>query len=283
MPRSVPTVRLLQLGEELRRLRDARKLSADNVGAQLGWSASKVTRIETAFTRPSPTDVERMLEVYGVDSATRASLLDLAHKAQQRGWWVPYGDVFTTPLVAVEDVARRIRDFEPQVIPGLLQTEGYARAIFEASVPGDPVRVERAVRARMARKILLDRATPPDLTAIITEPVLRWPIGGPEVMRGQLQALLDASERPNVDVLVLPMSAGAHAGLGGPAVIFSFEPDDFPDVAYLAGQAGGNYVESNDQVNTVTMNWNLIADKALSAEESAQFIADLRRGVKPVS
>ena len=276
MPRSVPTVRQLQLGRLLRQLREERDLTRDHVAAQLGWSGPKVTRFETAATRPTPTDVEHLLDVYGVPDEQRARLLQLAHEAQKRGWWVPYGDAFTGPYVALEDVAKVIRDFAAQLIPGLLQTESYARAVIAAPIPDESELAERRVRGRMARKALLSRADPPDLMAIIAESALRWQIGGPEVMRGQLRALLEAPrERPNIQIRVLPSSVGAHAGLDGPIVIFSFGDDAFPDVAYTAGQAGGNYVESADQVRRVTMNMNRIADKALSVQESAQFIADL--------
>jgi transcriptional regulator with XRE-family HTH domain len=259
----------------LRQLREERDLSRDHVAAQLGWSGPKVTRFETAATRPTPTDVERMLEVYGVPDEQRAKLLQLAHEAQKRGWWVQYGDAFTGPYVALEDVADELKDFAPQLIPGLLQTEDYARSVIEATVPGAPADLDRRVRARMARKVLLSRDSPPDLTAIIAEPVLRWPIGGPDVMRGQLRALLEAGRRPNVTIRVLPTSAGAHAGLDGPFVIFSYGDDDFPDVAYTPGQAGGIYLESADELRRVTMTWKRIADKTLSVEKSAEIIADL--------
>jgi hypothetical protein len=252
-------------------------VSADEVGAQLGWSGSKVTRIETAFSRVSPADVSHMLDVYGVSSEVRAALLQLAHDAQQRGWWTEFGDVFATSYVALEDGCKDAYEFEPQLVPGLLQTEQYARTVIAATMSGDPEQIERHVRARLARKALLSREDPPPPTlhAIIAEPALRWPIGGPEVMRGQLQALLERGEQPNIEIRVLPMSAGEHAGLDGPFVIFTFGPDDFPDVAYTPGQAGGNYVESRDQVQRVTLNWNRIADKALSEETSAAWIADL--------
>jgi transcriptional regulator with XRE-family HTH domain len=273
MPRQVPTVRQRQLGRELRELREARRLSADYVATQLGWSRPKVTRFETAATRPTTSDVERMIDVYGVSPDRRARLLELAHEAQKRGWWVQYGDI-TGPYVPLEDAADSIRDFAVQLIPGLLQTQGYARAVIEAGRSADPAGIERLVRFRRARQVLLDRENPPDLDVIIAEPAFRWKIGSPDVMHGQRRALLEAAERPNVTIRVLPTSAGANAGLDGPCVIFGFDDDDFPDVAYAAGQAGGNYVESRDEVERITLNWNDIADKALSVEQSATWIAD---------
>jgi transcriptional regulator with XRE-family HTH domain len=277
MPRSVPTVRQRRLGRDLRQLREDRGLSSDSVAAQMGWSASKVTRIETAFSKVAPADVSNLLDLYGVSSETRAALIHLAHEAQQRGWWTEYGDVFTDSYIASEDEAEEIRVFEAQLIPGLLQTEDYARAVIEAGRPDDPADIDRRVRARMARKVLLTRPNAPRLTTIIAEPALRWPIGGPAVMRAQLRALLEAAERPNVEIRALPMSAGAHAGLDGPCVILSFGEDDFPDVAYTVGMTGENYVESADQVQRVTMAWNRIAGKALSAEETVALIATLAK------
>jgi transcriptional regulator with XRE-family HTH domain len=282
MPRSVPTVRLRRLGRDLRQLREARGLSADTVAAQLGWSGSKVTRIETARTRPTAGDVALLLGVYGVPSDVRASLIQLAHDAQRRGWWTEFGDVFITSYVALEDEAISIRQWEPQLIPGLLQTEDYVRALLAEFAPDSHDDVERRIRARVARQAVLSRPDAPELTAIIAEPVLRWPIGGPETMRGQLRSLLEAGRRPNVTIRVLPMSAGAHAGLDGSVILFSFGEEDFPDVAYTEGPAGGTYVESADQVQRVSLNWDRIADKALSAEESAAWIADLVRS-EPVS
>lgn len=276
MPRSVPTVRQRRLGRDLRQLREARDLSSDRAAAQLGWSQSKISRIETARIGVTPPDVSRMLDLYGVSSHQRAALVQLAHEAQQRGWWAEYGDVFTGSYIGLEDEADSIRDFEPQVVPGLLQTEEYARAVIEAVRPGEShAEIDRRVRARMARKVLLSRDDPPTLTAIIAESALRWPIGGRDVMSGQMRALLDAGRRSNVNIRVLHPEAGAHAGLDGPFVILSFSGDDFPDVAYTEGPAGDNYVESADQVRRVTLNWNRIADKALSVEESARILADL--------
>lgn len=274
MPRSVPTVRQRRLGRELRQLREKRGLSSDRVAAQMGWSGSKVTRLETAYTKVTQNDVSHLLDLYGVPSDQRAALIQLAHEAQQRGWWTEFGDVFTGSYVALEDEAKAIFDWEPQLIPGLLQTTDYAHVVIEAGRPDDPAGVDRRVAARMARKALLTRDDPPELTAVIAEPALRAPVGGRDVMRAQLRALQDAAQHPHVTIRVLPASTGAHAGLDGACVILSFEAD-FPAVAYAVGMTGENYLESAEQVQRVTMNAERIADKALSEEESAALIVAL--------
>jgi transcriptional regulator with XRE-family HTH domain len=275
MPPSSPTARQRQLGVELKKLRrhKDRDLSTQEVADRTGLSQSKVSRIENAKTRASLTEVGLILDVYGVDSGTRARLLQLTREAQQRGWWVAYGDVFIGSYIGFEDVARRVRTYETMLIPGLLQTGRYARAVIEAGRWHDPADVDKRVQARRARQALLDRPDAPSLDVVIDEAALRRPVGGVEVMREQLRALLDAGDRPDVSVRVLPFAAGAHGGMDGPFTILSFEGD--PDMAYVESRAGNTYLESTDQMRSVTLTFERIWDAALPAEESAALIAAL--------
>lgn len=273
MPPSTPTARGHTLGHELRKLRAGHDLSTQKVANRLGWSQSKVSRIETGKQGVRPSDVGLLLDLYGVDSKTRAGLIEMAQNAQQHGWWVPYGDVFTGSYIAIEDVADKIRDYETILIPGLLQTGRYARAVIEAGRPAVPGEVDRRVRARRARQDLLDRTDAPKLVAVIYEAALRCPIGGPEVMREQLRALIQP-ERENVTVLVLPFAAGAHAGLDGPFTILSFE-GDAPDIAFAETAVGDAYEESAEGTRKATLRFKAIQELALSAKESAAFIAAL--------
>lgn len=272
MPASIPTARQRSLGLELRRLREEHGLSTQELADRLGWSQSKVSRGELARTRVTPTDVGRILDVYGVDSETRGALLQLAHEAQQRGWWVAYGDIFTGSYIGFEDVARKIHAYETILIPGLLQTGRYARAVIEAGRPGDPADVERRVQARLARQALLTRPGAPELHAIIDEAALRRPAGGPDVMREQFRALLPTPERPNVTVQILPFSAGAHGGMDGPFTILSFDPPD-PDIAYSETAVGDAYEESAAGTRGVTLRFERIRKAALPVEESAEFVS----------
>lgn len=276
-PPHSPTVRGRKLGSELRRLREQAGLTTEAAAAQLGegWSRSKVSRIESAKTKATINGVTAMLDLYGVDSATRAALIDLAKNAFRRGWWTDYSDVFRGSYVALEDDAAKIDEWSPQVLPGLLQTDEYAREVIRAGLPEDTASVQRRVMARMTRKALLGRADPPapQMTAVIDESALRRPIGGRDVMRAQLHALLDAGRRPNVAIRVLPFEAGTHAGLDGPFIVLGFPEDIAPDVAYVGTRIGDGYAESTEIVRRIKLDFESLLAAALSPEGSAEFIA----------
>ncbi|MEV6981185.1 helix-turn-helix transcriptional regulator [Sphaerisporangium sp. NPDC051017] len=273
-----PTVRLRRLARELRRMREGTGISPEGAAAQLGWSRSKVSRIETGRTRASPTDVAQICDLYGTDSSTRAALIQLAKEVRRRGWWTAYADVFTGSYVGLEDEAALIRQWEVQLVPGLLQTEDYARTVISTVRPElhDPADIDRRVMARMARRTLLSRAKAPHLHAVVDEGVLRRQIGSREVMYGQLEALITAARRPNVTIRLLPYSVGVHAGLEGAFTILSFPDELDPDVAYVESTAGDVYVESSEQVERYTVAFERICDVALSPEHSIGLIADAK-------
>jgi transcriptional regulator with XRE-family HTH domain len=259
-------------------MREKRGLSPEAAAAQLGWSRSKVSRIETGRTRASPTDVAAVCDLYGAGTSVRAALIQLAKEVRKRGWWTAYADVFTGSYVGLEDEASRICEWQVQLVPGLLQTEDYARTVISAGrpEPHDPEDIHRRVMARMARRTLLSRPNAPELLAVMDEGVIRRPIGGHELMRDQLDALITASRRPNVTIRILPYSAGAHAGLEGAFTILSFAEEVDPDVAYVEGTAGDVYVESSEQVDRYKVAFRRICDAALSPEESVRLIADAK-------
>ncbi|WP_182873851.1 helix-turn-helix domain-containing protein [Microbispora sp. H10670] len=273
-----PTVRLRRLARELRRLRENSGLSPEAAAVRLGWSRSKVSRIETGRTRATPADVADTCDLYGVSSEARAGLIQLAKDARQRGWWTAYADVFTGSYVGLEDEAALIRQWEVQLVPGLLQIEDYARSVITAGRPGkpDPDNVHRRVMARMARRTLLSRSDAPELYAVMDEGVIRRPIGGNRVMCDQLEALLNAARRPNVTIRILPYSAGEHAGLEGAFTVLSFAEEEDPDVAYVEGTAGDVYVESTDHVDRYRSAFEQICDAALPTEESLKLISDAK-------
>lgn len=276
-----PTVRGRKLASELRRLRERAGLTTEEAAAQLGqgWSRFKVGNIERAKTKPTIAGITAMLDLYGVDSATRAALIELAKNAWRRGWWTDYSDVFKGSYVALEDDAARIDEWSPQVVPGLLQTDEYAREIIRAGQRGDEAGIQRRVQARMARKALLSRKDPaaPVLTAVLDEAALRRPIGGREVMRAQLHALLDAAERPNVTIRVLPFEVGTHAGLDGPFIILGFPEDIAPDVAYVGTRIGDGYAESNETVRRLKVDFEDLKSAALPPEGSTELIAAIAK------
>ena len=192
----IPTVRQRRLAQALRELRHEAGLTQDAVAARMGWHTSKLFRLENARSpRVDWLDVRELMDMYGVPSPHREALIQLARDARMMGWWTPYRDVFTGSYVALEDEASAMRLYYPELIPGLLQTEHYARAVIRAVRPGyDEESVERRVAARLARqKALLDRAASPELRCVLNEAVLRRQVGDQHVMGTQLRALADAA------------------------------------------------------------------------------------------
>lgn len=269
-----PTVRGRRLMRELRRLREEKGLTLQDVADRTGWSRARVSRIETGHTRPQHGDVADLLDLYGVPSPDRDALITLAREGRQRGWWTAYADVFTGSYVALEDEAAEIRTWDAQLIHGLLQTEDYARAVIKAGrMLDDESLIERRIAARKARQALLDRPGAPSLHAVFDEAVIRRPIGGPEVMADQLGALARATERPNVTIQVLPYEGGAHAGLDGRFTILSYPDTIDPDIAYVEGTMGDVYLESAQETEQHRVRFDRIIAAALSPEESARLLA----------
>ena len=254
-------------------------LSQAEVTAQLGWNSSKISRLENGRSYPTVAEVTALLELYGTDTATRAALVDLARQVKKRGWWTTYGDIFTGSYMDAEDAAAEIRDWETQLIPGLLQTPAYARTVFDAIWPNeDDETTEQRVRARMARKALLDRDNGPHLHAILDEAVFRRGSTHRDVMAGQVRALTD--QLPRVTLQILPFDRGLHGGVEGAFVVMSFpesEDDDGrwtdPDVAYIAGTAGETYVESAEEVSRCNLAFERIADAALTPKQTSAWLA----------
>ena len=271
MPGSGGTIRARRLGQRLRDLREANGLGVDDAARRLGWSRAKLVRFEIATAVPRAADTAALCDLYGAASNERALLIQLAGTAGQRGWWTAYGDVLTGSFVADEALASRIRTWEPQLVPGLLQVERYAWAVIAAGRPGDPEEVQRRVMARMARRTLLSKPDAPQLTAIIDEAAIRRQIGGPAVMRQQLQELLH--RRPNVTVRVVPFQVGAFAGLEGAFTLLDFaDQGTFPTEVYAECIAGDLYPESAGQVARITSSFDRIQEVALPPDESAELI-----------
>lgn len=273
----VSTVRHRRLTAELRRLREATGLTRDEVAVRLEWSASKVTRIETGrWVRLNPRDIRDLLDLYGVtDQRERDAYVQLAREARQRGWWTQYDDVFTGSYVGLEAAASSIDTFEPQYVPGLLQTDDYIRAVLQANPLNQPEELDRRVEARITRQALLTRDNPPEFWVVIDEAALRRPIGGEGVMHHQLTLLTEVSSRQNVTLQVLPTAVGAHPGMDGAFVILTFpDPKDRP-VVYLETATDGLYLEEPEMIRRYTLMLNHLRARALGPEDSLRLITEV--------
>ncbi|NVI91256.1 helix-turn-helix domain-containing protein [Actinomadura sp. BRA 177] len=274
-PAYVPSVRARRLARWLRDFRRKSGLSQEAVAARLGWSQQKVGHLETGRNKAAPRDVALLLDIYGIVTPEREMVLELAERADQRGWWTDYADVLSSPYVALEDEASMIGEWAPQVVPGLLQTPDYVRALLTAgNMDGTSAQeIERRLQARLARQTITTRTeNPPDLHVILDEAVLTRQVGGPEVQRDQMHRLLRETRRPNITVQVLPVSAGAHVGLDGAFILLRFAEAADPDVAYTEGFHGAVYLENPHLVTRCNVAFERLRELALSPQESADLI-----------
>ncbi|MFG3509574.1 helix-turn-helix domain-containing protein [Streptomyces sp. NPDC047821] len=281
-----PAVRRRKLGEELRGLRLAAGLTSREAARLVGWHQSKVSRIETGTSGVTGADVVRLLDAYGVrEPRLRALLEALAGAAADgggTGWWHAYRGVLPPPyqdFISLEAQACTARTLETSVVPGLLQTADYARAVTRAALEGVPAAtVDSLVRVRMARQEVL-RADPPlRLEAVLDEAVLRRQVGGPGVMRGQLRRLLQWARLPQVRLQVLPFAAGEYVGLSGPFVIFSFPNISDLDVVALDHLTSSLYLERTEDLEAYCAAFRTMQAHALSPEESSELIAGIGDG-----
>ena len=274
-----PTVRRRRLALELRRLREAARLTCDEVAEHLECSASKISRVETGRVSVSPRDVRDMLVLYGVPEDQRASLVQLARDSRQKDWWHAYSDTIAPQFAAylgLESAAAEIRTYEVSLIPGLLQTEDYARAVIGAGmISGQHEDVSRGVALRMARQPALSRDDPPKLWAVLDEAALRRQVGGSGLMRIQLEYLREMARLPNVAIQVIPFGGGAHPAMGRPFVVLVFPERVDPEVVYLEDLTRALYLEDAEEVGQYNTVFNHLRATALSLEESAAFIVSV--------
>jgi transcriptional regulator with XRE-family HTH domain len=282
-----PTVRRRRLAAELRRLRGSSGKTADEVGRALGWSKAKVSRYELARGGLKPAEVVRLLDVYAVQGSQREQLLALAEEARLRGWWEAYSDVLTEghlEFIGLEAEATSIREWQLSVVPGLLQTERYAREVlsgYHEVATISPLSVRRRVETRLIRQQILTRDEPLELVALLDEAVLRRRRGDRAVMRGQLQRLADASELPNVTVQILPLE-GDHALAMDSFAILQFGKDHeaaLHDVVSMEHLLNELYVEGDTDTYQFQLAFDHLAAEALSPPESRELILSIAREV----
>ncbi|UAC02189.1 helix-turn-helix domain-containing protein [Dactylosporangium vinaceum] len=273
-----PTLRRRRLAAELKKCREEAGFTQEAVSRQFEWHSAKVTRIENARVPVTPRDVNDLLTLYGVaDSDYRDALMTLSRLARQRGWWTDYKDVMRPGnFVGMEADASSAKVWEPIVLPGLLQSEAYMRALIDTGRSHDPQEAnDRRVELRKTRQRRLTGASPLNFWAIVDEAVVRRLIGGPEVMREQWQRLIDAAQLPNVTLQVLPYDAGQHAFLGGSVALLEFPDVAHLDVVYLEGLAGDYYEEQPAEVKRYRVEFERLSTRALTEEESVGMIKRL--------
>jgi transcriptional regulator with XRE-family HTH domain len=275
--RRAPSVRSRQLAAELRRQRDEAGLTGEEVAGRLGWSPAKVSRVETARTAVSPSDLQLLLDLYEVSRQHRERLTELGRTARQRGWWDAYADMLGpeyATLIALESDADSAGWYAAQIVPGLLQTEEYAREIIRSTLLiSPPGEMERRVQVRMSRQRVLSGDSPLELAVILDEAALERQVGGAAVMRTQLRHLVEIAEQPNVQVQVLPNAAGAHPAVTGEFTILRFPELIAPDVVYLENMTSNVYVEREAEVFRYSLALERLSTLALGHEESVALIA----------
>lgn len=279
-----PVVLRWQLAALARDLRERAGLTQEQAVERLRsgpgrWSRSKLSRLENREHTLKPREVEQIFSAYGItDAEAQESLAKLAQAASEKGWWSQFAgelphDIKTLLSLEVGLVARR--DFQSQLVPGLLQTADYTRGLINAINPDvySPAETERRIAARMVRQQIVEREDPPYLHFILDQVILERVIGRPSVMRDQLNKLLDVAERDNITLQVLPHDVGGSPGLVGPFSILSL-PEPTPDIGYTEGPAGSLYIEDRERVRMLTMRFGILVRAALPQAESLEKIAE---------
>jgi transcriptional regulator with XRE-family HTH domain len=279
--RPSPTLRRRRLRQELRRLREERGLTIEQVQERSGGDlrAPTISRWETGDRTIRPTDLRLLLDIYQVPAGRREALLTLARQARERGWWQAYGSAvpdWFQVYVGLEAEAGSIRVYESELVHGLLQTAEYYRAFLAAApAASEPDQADRKIAVRQARQERLTGQDPPQYHAVLNEAVIRRAAGGTAVMRAQLARITELAALPHVRVQVLPFTAGVHPAMEGPFRILGFPGPEDPDVVYLENQAGSLYLEEPGQTSRYAQMFTQLAAQALDPEGSRRMITAL--------
>ncbi|WP_442788457.1 helix-turn-helix domain-containing protein [Dactylosporangium sp. NBC_01737] len=280
-----PTVLRMLLGAHLRRLREAQGVTREDAGWEIRSSESKISRMELGRVGFKERDVADLLTLYGLDDdEERTRLLALARDANNPGWWHRFGDVLPNwfqSYLGLEAAAALIRTYEVQFVPGLLQTKEYARAVVllgHGRAKADEI--DRRVELRMARQQVLTRPDAPKLWVVVDEAALRRPIGGIDVMRGQVDALLEANTLPNVRLQVIPFNAGGHAAAGGAFTILRFPDQDLPDVVYIEQLTSALYLDKRDDVDLYAEAMERLCVEARPPTDTQKVLEEIRRDLE---
>jgi transcriptional regulator with XRE-family HTH domain len=278
------TVLRMLLGARLRRLRESAGIPVEKAGYEIRSSRSKISRMETGRVGFKLRDVEDLLTLYGVtDTQQHSEVLALARRSSAPDWWAKYSDILPDwfeSYLGLESAASAIRSFEVQFVPGLFQTEDYARAVTRLGHQGEsPEEIERRVDLRIKRQELLTRQGPPRLWAVMDEAVLRRPYGGAAVMRAQLSRLVEAAEMPHVTLQVVPFARGGHAGASGAFSILRFAERDLPDVVFIEQLTSALYLDRRDEVDHYMEVMNRLSAEAETPADSASLLQSIIKAI----
>ncbi|WP_030450703.1 helix-turn-helix domain-containing protein [Herbidospora cretacea] len=279
--RGGPTVLRILLGAQLRRLRRAKGISPEDAGHVIRASHAKISRLELGRVSFKERDVADLLTLYGVtNAADRDAMINLARQANTPGWWHKYSDLLPSwfeMYVGLEEAASVIRAYEVQFVHGLLQTPDYARAVILLANAGAPEEeIDRRVALRMTRQARLQGPDAVKLWTVIDEAALRRPLGGRDVMRAQIDHLLEMSEHPNITLQIVPFERGGHAAAGGPFTILRFDERELPDVVYLEQLTSALYLEKLDEVDRYMQVMNSLCVEAYQARRTHDLLTEIR-------
>ena len=277
-----PTVPRMLVGIQLHRFREAAGITPDQAAYEIRASRSKISRMENGLVRFKERDVTDLLTLYGItDENTRSGLVTLTRQANTAGWWSRYGDIMADwfqAYLGLETAASVIRTFELQFVHGLFQTEDYARAVTMLGHTTAPAEeIDRRVSLRLKRQDLLNGPTPPQVWSVLDEGALRRPVGGPAVMRAQLERLVEMSKLRHVTIQVVPFSRGGHAAAGGSFTVLRFSEPEVPDVVYIEHLTSALYLDKHEDVEHYLEVMNHLSTEALTPTQSAKFITEIIR------
>lgn len=283
-PGSGPTALRILLGSQLRRLRESRGVTREEAGHLIRGSESKISRMELGRVGFKERDVADLLTLYGVaEEGARKAVLDLVTTANEPGWWHRFNDLLPSwfqAYVGLEEAAARIRTYEVQFVPGLLQTKEYAKAVItagSAGVGGDEI--ARRVDLRLERQRVLERPGGPILWAVIDEAALRRPIGGAEVMKAQLEHLIDLMRQPTITIQIMPFDFGGHSAEGGAFSILRFPDHDLPDVVYVEQLASALYLDKREDVDRYTEVMERLCAVSTTPDETVDLLNKIKEEI----
>jgi transcriptional regulator with XRE-family HTH domain len=274
--RHVPTVASARLASELRSRREHAGLSQETVAEEMGWAESKLYRIENDKSRLLPRDVKRLLKLYGVTGQPEEALLELARLAREPDWWHQYSGAIPEwfqVYVVLESSASDLLGYESELVPGIMQTESYTRAIMStAPTPDDDQEIDNKVQVRANRQARLTGDNPPNVWLVLNEAVIRRTVGGRPVMREQIEHLIDLAGRRNVTLQILPFDTGEHAAMHGAFTLLKFATSGDPDKVYLEQQIGGIYTQKPHEADRYALMFDHLRARALGPEQTIKMM-----------